>query len=52
MANTLLGALSGRASSATGSTCLNVSPNVQLVVIGAIIVAAVFFDKLKDSTRA
>jgi ribose transport system permease protein len=50
VANTLLGALLVGIIR-NGLNLLNVSPNVQLVVIGAIIVAAVFFDKLKDSTR-
>jgi len=51
VANTLLGALLVGIIR-NGLNLLNVSPNVQLVVIGAIIVLAVFFDKLKDSTRA
>ncbi len=51
VANTLLGALLVGIIR-NGLNLLNVSPNVQLVVIGAIIVAAVFYDKLKDSARA
>lgn len=51
VANTLLGALLVGIIR-NGLNLLNVSPNVQLVAIGAIIVLAVFFDKLRDSGRA
>ncbi|MBU1174144.1 MAG: ABC transporter permease [Alphaproteobacteria bacterium] len=51
VANTLLGALLVGIIR-NGLNLLNVSPNVQLLAIGSIIVAAVFLDKLRDSARA
>ena len=51
VANTLLGALLVGIIR-NGLNLLNVSPNVQLVAIGAIIVGAVFYDKAKSSSEA
>jgi ribose transport system permease protein len=51
VANTLLGALLVGIIR-NGLNLLNVSPNVQLVAIGAIIVGAVFYDKAKSASEA
>ena len=51
VANTLLGALLVGIIR-NGLNLLNVSPNIQLVAIGAIIVGAVFYDKAKSASEA